>query len=220
MWDRVKCAFPSILPRATRAVQGLVVLGLVSSAVPACTDTGPDVMPPIDSTIVASADVIVRIDPLRTYEYDLSSGRVDSVLTALWTARLPVEEAWLPLNYMCLDPRGPRLTVALERPSARMADHDFQLGNGRLACSQDLRQYVIGTPPGSFRVIGTVRFIPVEGGCWALRVNDTVQYEPLGLPTAFRVHGLEVRALLKLRDDLGSYCMVGRIAEVLDIEKR
>lgn len=220
MLDRVQRVFFSVLPLAPWPAWGLVVLGLVSSTVPACTDIGPGVMPPIDSTIVASADVVVRIDPRRTYEYDGNSGRVDSVLTALWAARLPVEEAWRPLDYLCLDIRGPRLTVALEQPNARMADHDFQLGNGRLECSPQLRQYVIGTPPGSFRVVATVRFIPIEGGCWVLRVNESLQYEPLGLPVAFRVDGLDVRALLTLRDDLSSICMVGRIAEVLDIERR
>jgi hypothetical protein len=101
-----------------------------------------------------------------------------------------------------------------------MADHDFRLGNGRLECSPQLRQYVIGTPPGSFRVTGTVHSVPVEGGCWALRVNESLQYEPLGLPAAFRVDGLEVRALLILRGGLGSICMIGPTAEVLEIERR
>ena len=201
-------------------LRGVVIIGLVSSVVVACSDTAPDIFPRMDSTIVASADVAPRVDPSRTYEYDFSSVRVDSVLPALWTAGLPIIEAWLPLDYACEDPRGERLTVALAQPDARMTDHDFRLGTGRLMCATQLRQYMIGTPPGSFQVDGTVRFIPVEGGCWALRVNDAVQYEPLGLPAAFRVDGLEVRALLKLRDDLASICMVGRIAEVLDIERR
>lgn len=202
------------------AVSGIATTALVSTILVACTDTAPDVIPRIDSTIVASADVAPRVDPSRTYEYDFSTVRVDSVLPALWTAGIPLIEAWLPLDYRCDDVRGARLTVALAQPDARMTDHDFRLGTGRLMCATQLRQYLMGTPPGSFRVDGTVRFIPVEGGCWALRVNDAVQYEPLGLPVAFRIDGLEVRALLKLRDDLASICMVGRIAEVLDIEKR
>ncbi len=209
-----------IATRVHRSVQAIVTVGFVLAVVPACNDTSPDIVPRIDSTIVASADVAPRIDASRTYEYDFSAVRVDSVLPALWTAGLPVIEAWLPLDYACDDIRGARLTVALAQPDARMTDHDFRLGTGRLMCATQLRQYVIGTPPGSFRVDGTVHFIPVEGGCWALRVNDAVQYEPLGLPAAFRVDGLQVRALLKLRDDLASICMVGRIAEVLDIERR
>jgi len=219
MWNRLECQFLPRLGGATHATARVMVL-LVLAAVPACTDVGPEVMSLIDSTVVTSAEVVVRIDPQRTYEYDMTGGRVDSVLTALWKAGLRVEEAWRPLNYMCLDIRGPRLTVALERANHRMEEHDFRLGDGRLACSQDLRQYVIGTPPGSFRVNGTIRFIEVEGGCWALLVNDDLQYEPLGLPAAFRVDGLAVRALLILRDDLSSICMVGRVAEVLDIEQR
>ena len=221
MWHRAWHAGSARVPPVTGGARSLAVLVLVWSTASACIDGGPDSMPPLDSTTVASADVTPRIDPLRTYEHDYSWARADSVLPALWSAGLRVEEAWRALNYMCLDARGPRLTVALERPDdARMADHDFRPGTGRLGCSPQLRQYVIGTPPGSFRVTGTVRFIPVEGGCWALRVSESLQYEPLGLPVAFRVDGLEVRALLTLRDDLGSICMVGRIAEVLEIERR
>jgi len=199
----------------------LAVLVLVAVALTACEDVGPDNVLRIDSTIVASADVVPRVNPARTYEYDRHTNRMDSVLTALWSAGLPVEEAWWPVNYLCEDVRGPRLTVALERPEdSRMADHDFSLGTGRLQCSADLRQYVIGRPAGSFRVDGTIRFIDVEGGCWALRVNESLQYEPFGLPAAYRVDGLQVRARLRLRDDLGSICMIGRIAAVLSIETR
>ena len=203
-----------------QAVRNAVVPLFLLAAAQACADAGPDIVPTIDSTTVASADVVVRLDPARTYEYDFTTARVDSVLAALWTAGLPLEEAWRPLEDMCLDPRGPRLTVALEQPDdARMADHDFQLGTGRLACSTQLRQYVFGNPPGSFWVVGTVHFLPVEGGCWALRVNDNLQYEPLGLPAEFQTDGLEVRALLILREAMVTSCMVGRIAEVLSIEK-
>jgi len=202
------------------AARVLSSIGLFYGFVAACSDLGPGDMPPIDSTVVASADVVVRIDPLRTYEYDLNLGPVDSVLTALWSAGLQIDEAWLPLNYLCEDIRGPRLTVALEGPDDRMADHDFQLGTGRLACSETLRQYVIGRTAGSFRVYGTVRFIDIEGGCWVIRVDDSLQYEPIGLPDTFQVDGLDVRALLTLRDDMASICMTGRIAEVLGIEER
>lgn len=120
--------------------------GLVCCLAVACSDAEPVAIPHVDSTIVASADVVGTIDPARTYEYDLLLTRVDSVLFALTAAGLAVEEAWWPLAYMCLDVRGPRLTVALIAPSARMADHDFQPGTGRLACSVELRQYVVRTP--------------------------------------------------------------------------
>ncbi len=214
------CDGPAVSRPQRRPLGPGAMLALVASVGVACSDAAPDNFPRIDSTTVASADVAPRVDPARTYEYDFSTVRVDSVLPALWIAGLPVVEAWLPLDYMCEDLRGARLTVALAQPDARMTDHDFRLGTGRLMCATTLRQYLMGAPPGSFRVDGTVRFIPVEGGCWALRVNDVVQYEPLGLPAAFREDGLEVRALLKLRDDLASICMVGRIAEVLDIKRR
>lgn len=206
---------------AVRTFAGASAVGVLVTALSACSDIGPGNMPAIDSTTVFSRDVAVRVDPIRTYEYDFNTGPADSILTALWMSDLPIEEAWWPLNYLCADVRGPRLTVQLEGPrDAEMAEHDFEPGTGRLVCSQDLRQYVIGIPPGSFYVVGEVAFIPVEGGCWAIRVNDELRYEALGLPVAFREDGITVRALLILRDTLTTSCMVGRVAEVLAIETR
>jgi hypothetical protein len=218
--SRIERVSPRTTACPVRVARVLSSLGLLWVFVSACSDLGPGNMPVIDSTVVASADVVVRIDPLRTYEFDLNLGRVDSVLTALWSTGLRIDEAWMPLNYLCEDIRGPRLTVALEAPDDRMADHDFRLGTGRLACSEQLRQYVIGRAPGSFRVSGTVRFIGIEGGCWVIRVNESLQYQPVGLPDAFRVDGVDVRALLTLEDDMASICMTGRIAQVLEIELR
>ena len=225
MRHRVQNPRVSTVPFARGLTRRATVVALASLAAFACGDGGTDnlapiIMPRVDSTTVASADVVPRLAAARTYEHLYHWAQPDSVLTALWTAGLEVEEAWRALNDLCLDARGPRLTVALKRPAdARMADNDFQLGTGRLECSPQLRQYAIGMPPGSFRVDGTVGFVQIEGGCWVLRVNET-RYEALGLPLAFRVDGLEVRALLTLRDDLASTCMVGRIAEVLEIERR
>ena len=56
-------------------------------------------------------------------------------------------------------------------------------------------------------------------GCWALK-TDSVTYEPLGLPSDFRVQGLSVRAVVAPTVDLATYCWVGPIVRVLSIERR
>jgi hypothetical protein len=65
--------------------------------------------------------------------------------------------------------------------------------------------------------VGTVRFIDVEGGCWAIETDDAT-YEPINLPAELRVDGLDVAFEATVRDDLASICMVGQIVELLRIE--
>ena len=72
--------------------------------------------------------------------------------------------------------------------------------------------------PQAFIIDGRVEFLPLEGGCWSILADDDTRYEPLGLPEEFRVHGLRVRAALKLRSDLASICMIGTIVDVVEIE--
>lgn len=79
-----------------------------------------------------------------------------------------------------------------------------------MACTSPLE-------PDQGPLLGTVRFLPVEGGCWVIDARDNVRYEPIGLPEAFRVDGRAVIVTLRQRPDIGSYCMVGRIAEVISI---
>jgi hypothetical protein len=125
---------------------GLVPTGVAAftAALAACTisTTGPPTGPfVLDSMVVLSVDVSPA--PERTYEYDSPLVRPDSVLSALWRTGLVFEAAWLPLDYRCEDPRGPRLTVQLPRADTRMADQGFSLGTGRLACATELMQYVL-----------------------------------------------------------------------------
>ena len=58
----------------------------------------------------------------------------------------PCEDGWRPLYYRCDDPRGPRLTVQLAAPRARLRHGLPRLrrGTGRLACSAELMRYVVG----------------------------------------------------------------------------
>ncbi len=86
------------------------------------------------------------------------------------------------------------------------------------SCSTNPQDPVIDDP-GAFWVDATVAFTPIEGGCWMLTVDDTT-YEPINLEQEFRVDGLQVRAALKPRADLASFCMVGQIVEVLSIRRR
>jgi len=121
---------------------GLATLGATLAGVPGCDDSTSVEFVQIDSTIVASSTATP--DPARTYEYDLAEVHPDSVLSALWIAGLPVEVAWLPVDYRCDDVRGPRLTVQLtEADIPRMAAHDFAPGTGRLMCAETLVRYVI-----------------------------------------------------------------------------
>lgn len=124
-----------------RYAAALVVGAILASG--GCGDSGEPPLVTIDSTTVASTSVEPNIDPERTYEYDFSEVRTDSVLIALWEAGLPLSQAWYPIAYVCEDTRGPRLTVELTVADVRMAEHDFVPGTGRLLCSELLRRYVV-----------------------------------------------------------------------------
>jgi len=97
--------------------------------------------PAIFEDVVATDAVIGRLDPARTYEYRFIAVRPESVLTTLLDAGLPVDEAYLPLDNLCLDPRGPAFTVVLVEPDVRVLAHDFDPGTGRLACATLLRRF-------------------------------------------------------------------------------
>lgn len=71
---------------------------------------------------------------------------------------------------------------------------------------------------GTTVVTATVRFFPIEGGFYALRVDEKTVYDPTKLASAFKHDGLRVRARVKFRDDLLSAHQVGRIVDVLQIE--
>jgi hypothetical protein len=74
--------------------------------------------------------------------------------------------------------------------------------------------------PNMIHVNGTVRFITVEGGFWAVRGDDNVTYDPIGgLAPAFQVEGLRVRLDAKRRDDMASVHMAGPIVEIISISR-
>ncbi|HEY8176096.1 MAG TPA: hypothetical protein VIF32_10405 [Gemmatimonadaceae bacterium] len=69
-------------------------------------------------------------------------------------------------------------------------------------------------------VNGTVRFVGLEGGFWAVRGDDGVTYDPRGgLAKDFQHDGLRVHLVAReLRDAAGIH-MVGPIVEVVSIRR-
>lgn len=75
-----------------------------------------------------------------------------------------------------------------------------------------------GPPGADLHFTGTVRFMSVEGGFWAIRGDDGVTYDPVnGVPSAFQREGLRVRVDANRRDDMAGTHMVGPIIEILRI---
>ncbi|HJR43076.1 MAG TPA: hypothetical protein VJ812_13365 [Gemmatimonadaceae bacterium] len=74
---------------------------------------------------------------------------------------------------------------------------------------------------GTVRGTGVVLFYDFEGGFWAIRGDNDVTYDPIGgVPQAFQQHGLPVRFEGKLRKDLASVHMAGRMMELREIGER
>ena len=67
------------------------------------------------------------------------------------------------------------------------------------------------------QVTGTVRYVPLEGGLFAIRGDDGVTYEPTNLMACYKRDGLRVQATLRIRRELGSIYMVGPVAEIQTI---
>jgi hypothetical protein len=66
---------------------------------------------------------------------------------------------------------------------------------------------------------GTIAFLSIEGGFYAIRSDEGTVYDPQDLPNEFQVDGLRVRFVVRvLRQALGFH-MVGPIVRVLDIER-
>jgi hypothetical protein len=74
--------------------------------------------------------------------------------------------------------------------------------------------------PDVVRVNGTVQFVTLEGGFWAVRGDDGVTYDPIGgLPAAFQIAGLRVRLEARPKRDTASIHMAGPIVEILTIAR-
>ena len=76
-------------------------------------------------------------------------------------------------------------------------------------------------PSGAIQINGSVRYVTLEGGFWAVRGDDGVTYDPMnGLSPEYQRENLRVTLVAKVRDDLGGTHMVGPIVEVLSIQTR
>ena len=72
----------------------------------------------------------------------------------------------------------------------------------------------------AFVVAGNVRYIPLEGGFFAIVGTDGKTYDPINLPAEYRRDGLPVKATVKVRSDMVSVHMVGTIVEIVRIESK
>jgi hypothetical protein len=76
------------------------------------------------------------------------------------------------------------------------------------------------TDPNNLVGTGTVQFLTLEGGFWAIKADDGVTYEPRPtLTPEFQRNGLRVRFEAKILGDAGGIHMVGPIVEVIQIRK-
>ena len=82
---------------------------------------------------------------------------------------------------------------------------------GIVGCEDDDGGLVHGT--------GTIVWLSFEGGFYGIVADDDEHYDPINLPQDFHEDGLRVWFMAKIRDDLASFHMWGRIVEILEIEK-
>ena len=76
-------------------------------------------------------------------------------------------------------------------------------------------------PAGAIQINGSVRYLTLEGGFWAVRGDDGVTYDPMnGLSPQYQRENLRVTLVAKVRNDVGGIHMVGPIVEVLSIQAR
>jgi heat shock protein HslJ len=66
---------------------------------------------------------------------------------------------------------------------------------------------------------GTVKWQPIESGFYAIDADDGKKYEPINLPSEYRVNGLRVRVTARKRDDMASINMYGTIIEIVSISR-
>ena len=70
------------------------------------------------------------------------------------------------------------------------------------------------------RLVGTVRYMDLEGGVYVIRDAEGTNHNPTNLPADFRVDGLAVEADVRSRDDLMSIGMVGPMMDIVRIRER
>lgn len=64
---------------------------------------------------------------------------------------------------------------------------------------------------------GTVRFHDVEGGCWAIELDNAVTVQPLNLTPPFQQAGLKIKVQLEDVSGASSVCQVGELKNIVSI---
>ena len=85
--------------------------------------------------------------------------------------------------------------------------------------SETIDPFANNTIEGSFKDIqGTVQYIDLEGGFWAIITESNEKYNPMNLPDRFPKEDLKVAVKAKLRYDVGSVHIFGNIMKIQSIE--
>ncbi len=66
---------------------------------------------------------------------------------------------------------------------------------------------------------GTIIWLDLEGGFWGIIGDDGEHYDPINLDPDFQDEDLRVYFEAKIRTDLASFHMWGKIVEILKIQK-
>ncbi|MBL7959419.1 hypothetical protein JNL27_04190 [bacterium] len=69
----------------------------------------------------------------------------------------------------------------------------------------------------TFSINGTVRYIDLEGGFYAVIGKDGQAYDPINLSESFQKDGLEAVFLVKIVDDFVSAHMFGIPVEIIQV---
>lgn len=96
--------------------------------------------PELRTSELAGSEVVLPADSL-VFKYLLATVDADSLLRLMRADGVPVREAWLPLEDLCMDPLGPRFTVALSRAFEEITAYHFERGSGIRACTVRVRRY-------------------------------------------------------------------------------
>ncbi len=94
------------------------------------------------------------------------------------------------------------------------------LCTGALGCTREAKSDLSAVPNQDIVVgVGTIVFISLEGGFYAILSDDGVTYDPRSLPDGFMIDGLRVRFTVRILPGAIGFHQVGPIVEVLDIRK-
>lgn len=118
----------------------MILVGLIM-AIAACEQRTTPSGPSFHVEVISSRDLPFQYQGV-TYAYKFASANPESLLTLISIHGIPWNQAWQPLDNMCMDPMGPRFTVQLQKEDKRLENFNFERGSGRLACASKLNRYI------------------------------------------------------------------------------